>query len=56
VLTDIDDTLTSKGRLPAVGVANVHAFENQLDPSPTYVTHNEGGFGFAEMVAVLLDR
>lgn len=40
----------------SVGVANVRAFEDQLDASPTYVTHNEGGFGFAEMVAVLLDR
>ena len=40
----------------SVGVANVRAFENQLEATPTYVTDNEGGFGFAEMVAVLLDR
>jgi len=40
----------------SVGVANVRAFKNQLETSPTYVTHNEGGFGFAEMAAVLLDR
>jgi HAD superfamily hydrolase (TIGR01484 family) len=40
----------------SVGVANLRAFEDSLDAAPTYVTHNEGGFGFAEMVAVLLDR
>jgi HAD superfamily hydrolase (TIGR01484 family) len=40
----------------SVGVANVRAFQNQLEASPTYVTRSEGGFGFAEMVAVLLDR
>ena len=40
----------------SVGVANVLAFENQLASAPTYVTRDEGGFGFAEMVAVLLDR
>jgi len=40
----------------SVGVANVRAFENRLEAAPSYVTRNEGGFGFAEMVAVLLDR
>lgn len=40
----------------SVGVANVRAFEDQLDAAPAYVTHSAGGFGFAEMVAVLLDR
>jgi HAD superfamily hydrolase (TIGR01484 family) len=40
----------------AVGVANVKAFETQLEASPTWVTLAEGGFGFAEMVNVILDR
>ena len=40
----------------SVGVANVRAFKDQLEAAPTYVTRNEGGFGFAEMAAVLLDR
>ncbi len=40
----------------SVGVANVKAFEKQLDALPAWVTRNEGGFGFAETAAVLLDR
>ena len=40
----------------SVGVANVRAFDAQLEASPTWVTRYEGGFGFAEMVKVLLDR
>lgn len=40
----------------SVGVANVRDFKQQLAAAPTYVTCNRGGFGFAEMVAVLLDR
>ena len=40
----------------SVGVANIRAFVSQLDAAPAWVTRNEGGFGFAEMVAVLLDR
>ena len=40
----------------SVGVANVRAFDAQLEASPTWVTRSEGGFGFAEMVKVLLDR
>ena len=40
----------------SVGVANVRAFEAQLEAPPTWVTRSEGGFGFAEMVKVLLDR
>jgi hypothetical protein len=39
-----------------VGVANVRAFEAQLEAPPTWVTRSDGGFGFAEMVAVILDR
>ena len=40
----------------SVGVANVRAFEAQLEMPPTWVTRAEGGFGFAEMVKILLDR
>jgi HAD superfamily hydrolase (TIGR01484 family) len=40
----------------SVGVANVHAFAAQLEAPPTWVTRSDGGFGFAEMVAVILDR
>ncbi len=40
----------------SVGVANVRAFDAQLEASPTWVTRTEGGLGFAEMVKVLLDR
>ena len=40
----------------AVGVANVRDFVDRMTHPPTWVTLNEGGFGFAEMVAVLLDR
>ena len=40
----------------SVGVANVRAFEKQLEVAPTWVTRAEGGFGFAEMVKILLDR
>ena len=40
----------------SVGVANVRAFETQLEASPTWETRAEGGLGFAEMVKVLLER
>ena len=40
----------------SVGVANVRAFAAQLEAPPTWVTRAEGGFGFGEMVKVLLDR
>jgi HAD superfamily hydrolase (TIGR01484 family) len=40
----------------SVGVANIRAFDAQLEASPTWVTLSEGGFGFAEMVKVLLER
>jgi hypothetical protein len=39
-----------------VGVANVRKFINRMEYPPLWVTRREGGFGFAEMVAVLLDR
>jgi len=40
----------------AVGVANVRAFASGLKNLPAWVTRAEGGFGFAEMVNILLDR
>lgn len=40
----------------SIGVANVRQFSSELEALPTWVTKAEGGYGFAEMVAVLLDR
>jgi len=40
----------------AVGVANVRDFVDCMTHPPTWVTQGEGGYGFAEMVEVLLDR
>ena len=40
----------------AVGVANVRDFVDRMKHLPAWVTQREGGFGFAEMVEVLLDR
>jgi len=40
----------------AVGVANVRDFVDRMKHPPAWVTQREGGFGFAEMVEVLLDR
>lgn len=40
----------------AVGVANVRDFAGRMQHPPTWVTEGEGGFGFAEMVGILLDR
>ena len=40
----------------SVGVANVRRFEGGMEDLPAWVTENEGGQGFAEMVAMLLDR
>jgi HAD superfamily hydrolase (TIGR01484 family) len=39
----------------AVGVANVLQFEERLSSKPAWVTRNKGGYGFAEMVGVLLN-
>jgi HAD superfamily hydrolase (TIGR01484 family) len=39
-----------------VGVANVRDFVGGMKHPPIWVTQGEGGFGFAEMVEVLLDR
>jgi hypothetical protein len=38
----------------AVGVANVRAFQGQLEAQPRYVTRGECGDGFAELAAYLL--
>ena len=40
----------------SVGVANVQVFAEQLVHAPTWVTQSEGGYGFAEMVNVILER
>jgi len=40
----------------AVGVANVRDFVDRMKHPPTWITEGDGGFGFAEMVGVLLDR
>ena len=39
----------------SVGVANVLQFENRLTSQPAWVTRQKSGYGFAEMVGVLLD-
>ncbi|HEX6839524.1 MAG TPA: HAD family hydrolase, partial [Polyangia bacterium] len=38
----------------AAGVANVRRYLDRLTPPPTYVADAEGGFGFAEIVDLLL--
>ena len=38
----------------SVGVANVRQFEGRMPCDPTWITRKEGGFGFAEMVDILL--
>lgn len=38
----------------SVGVANIRRFEGNIEHEPSWVTKSEGGFGFAEMVDVLL--
>lgn len=40
----------------SVGVANVRRFEDRMTAWPVWVTDHPGGQGFAEMVAILLDR
>ena len=37
-----------------VGVANIKRFLSKLDTLPRYITQQQGGFGFAEMAAVVL--
>ena len=38
----------------SVGVANVLQFEGRMPSNPAWITRNEGGYGFAEMVDKLL--
>jgi len=38
----------------SVGVANIHDFRDDLSTEPAWVTTAEGGYGFAEMVEILL--
>ena len=38
----------------SVGVANILRFEEKMDHKPAWVTEKEGGYGFAEMVNMLL--
>jgi hypothetical protein len=38
----------------AVGVANVREFAERMEVLPAWITQQEGGFGFAELVEVLL--
>ena len=40
----------------SVGVANLLSFADRVNPKPVWVTQNKGGYGFAEMVDVLLTR
>jgi hydroxymethylpyrimidine pyrophosphatase-like HAD family hydrolase len=40
----------------SVGVANILRFEKIIDHKPAWVTVNEGGYGFAEMVEILLSK
>ena len=40
----------------SVGVANVLRFAERLDSKPVWVTKKEGGYGFAEMVDILLAK
>ena len=38
----------------SVGVANVMRFEGKMNHYPSWITEKEGGYGFAEMVNILL--
>ena len=40
----------------AVGVANIVQFNEKIRHSPAYVTRHKGGYGFAEMVDVILAK
>jgi 3-deoxy-D-manno-octulosonate 8-phosphate phosphatase KdsC-like HAD superfamily phosphatase len=40
----------------AVGVANILQFKEKITHKPAYVTRQEGGFGFAEMVDSILAK
>ncbi len=38
----------------SVGMANIHRFAERLKPPPGWIVTKEGGYGFAEMVEILL--
>jgi hydroxymethylpyrimidine pyrophosphatase-like HAD family hydrolase len=38
----------------SVGVANILRFAERLDSKPVWITQKEGGYGFSEMVDILL--
>ncbi|HWE27033.1 MAG TPA: HAD-IIB family hydrolase, partial [Polyangia bacterium] len=40
----------------AAGVANVRRYLDRLNPPPRFVADREGGYGFAEIVSLLLER
>ncbi|HIP39069.1 MAG TPA: HAD-IIB family hydrolase [Desulfocapsa sulfexigens] len=40
----------------SVGVANILQFADEIDSKPAWLTEKKGGYGFAEMVDILLDR
>ena len=40
----------------SVGVANVLRFKERLSSRPAWITKNEGGYGFAEMVSTLISE
>jgi hydroxymethylpyrimidine pyrophosphatase-like HAD family hydrolase len=40
----------------SVGVANILQFKGMMDHSPAWVTKREGGYGFFEMVDILLSK
>ncbi len=40
----------------SVGVANILQFTDELSCKPGWITEEKGGYGFAEMVDILLDR
>jgi hypothetical protein len=37
-----------------VGVANILEFKDKIAHEPAWITQKEGGYGFAEMVNILL--
>jgi 3-deoxy-D-manno-octulosonate 8-phosphate phosphatase KdsC-like HAD superfamily phosphatase len=39
-----------------VGVANILRFEEKILHKPAWVTQQEGGYGFAEMVDLILTK
>jgi hydroxymethylpyrimidine pyrophosphatase-like HAD family hydrolase len=64
-LNDVKDQVVYTGDSPndvpmfayfphSVGVANVRQFEKVMAPGPVWITTREGGYGFAEMVDILL--